>query len=75
MGKTPAASNTKNVKIALPLKYLNSFQRTLEIPLINCETNLLLTWSPTFTITDSTSEAKFAIIDTNLYVPVENLLT
>ena len=27
------------------LKYLSNFWRTLDIPLINCETNLILTWS------------------------------
>ena len=31
---------TKNVKIMVPLKYLSSFWKTLEMPLINCETNL-----------------------------------
>ena len=34
---------TKVVKI--PLKDLSKFWRTLEMPLINCETNLQLTWS------------------------------
>ena len=36
-GKTPAAGNTKDVNIAMPLKYVSHFWRTLEIPLINCE--------------------------------------
>ena len=36
---------TKNVEIMVPLKYLSNFWRTLEIPLINCEINLILTWS------------------------------
>ena len=36
---------TKNVEIMVPLKYLSSFWRTLEMPLINCEVNLILTWS------------------------------
>ena len=35
---------TKNVKIRIILKYLSNFWRTLEMPLINCETNLILTW-------------------------------
>ena len=39
------ADGTKNVKIMVPLKYLGNFWRTLEIPLINCEINLVLTWS------------------------------
>ena len=42
-GKTPAAGNTKDVEIIVPLKYLSNFWRTLEMPLINCEVNLILT--------------------------------
>ena len=42
-GKTPADRNTKNVEIIVPLKYLSNFWRTLEMPLINCEVNLILT--------------------------------
>ena len=42
-GKTPAAGNTKDVEIIVPLKYLSNFWRTLEIPLINCEVDLILT--------------------------------
>ena len=36
---------TKDVEIMVPLKYLSNFWRTLEVPLINCEVNLILTWS------------------------------
>ena len=35
----------KDVEIMVPLKYLSNFWRTLEMPLINCEINLFLTWS------------------------------
>ena len=71
--KTKIAARTgndgrKNVEIRVPLKYLSNFWRTLEMPLINCEINLILTWSngcfiidnpiagqePTSTITDNT---------------------
>ena len=34
-GKTPAAGNTKDVEIIVPLKYLSNFWRTLEMLLIN----------------------------------------
>ena len=44
-GNTPADGNAKDVEIILPLKYLSQFQRTLEVPLISCEVNLILTWS------------------------------
>ena len=42
-GKTPNNGNTKDVEIIVPLKYLSNFWRTLEMPLINCEVELLLT--------------------------------
>ena len=38
-------NGTKNVEIMVPLKYLSNFGGNLEIPLINCEVNLTLTWS------------------------------
>ena len=39
----PADGNTKDVKIIVPLKYSSSFWRTLQVPLINCEVDLILT--------------------------------
>ena len=33
-----------NVKIVVPLKYLSNFFRSLEMPLINCQIKLNLTW-------------------------------
>ena len=74
-GKTPAEDNTKDVEISVPLKYLSNFWRTLEMPLINCEVNLILTWSKDCVITNSTGEGKFAITETKLYVPVVTLST
>ena len=68
MGKTPAASNTKDVEIIVPLKYLGNFWRTLEMPLINCEVNLILTWSKDFVITNSTGEGKLSKTDTEFIV-------
>ena len=59
----------------VPLKYLSNFWRTLEMPLINCEVNLILTWSSTCVITVSTGVGPFAITDTKLYVPVVTLST
>ena len=54
---------------------LSNFWRTLEMPLINCEVNLILTWSKDCVITNSTGEGKFAITETKLYVPVVTLST
>ena len=45
------------------------------MPLINCEVNLIITWSSTGVITDSSGAWRFAITDTKLYVPVVTLST
>ena len=45
------------------------------MPLINCEVNLLLTWSSTCVLTNSTGAGRFAITDKRLYVPVVALST
>ena len=45
------------------------------MPLINCEVNLILTWSKDCVITNSTCEGKFAIAERKLYVPVVTLST
>ena len=74
-GKTPDDGNTKDVEIIVLLKYLSNFWRTLEMLLINCEVNLILTWSKDCVITNSTGEGKFAITETKLYVPVVTLST
>ena len=69
---------TKDVEIMVPLKYLKNFWRTLEMPLINCEVNLILTWSSTCVsiATGIQNQAvTFAITDTKLYVPVVTLST
>ena len=71
----------KNVKIRVPLKYLSNFLRTLKIPLINCEINVILTWSNGFFVIDNLTdniagqEPTFTITDTKLYVPVVTLST
>ena len=62
----------------VPLKYLSNFWRTLEMPLINCEANLILTWSSTCILVAANipnQNATFAITDTKLYVPVVTLST
>ena len=74
-GKTPNDDNEKDVEIMVPLKYLSNFWGTLEMPLINCEVNLILTWSTTCVITESNGAGTFPITDTKLYVPVVTLST
>ena len=78
-------------EIVVPLKHLSNFLRTLNKPLINCEIELILTWSKKFPLTDMTVRAvennndspaidaqtglKFQITDTKLYVLVVTLST
>ena len=45
-GKLEGINTEKEkVKIFVALKHLSNFWRTLDMPLINCEINLILTWS------------------------------
>ena len=46
VGKTPENNDLlTNAKVVIPLKHLRNFWRVLNIPLINCELELILTWS------------------------------
>ena len=83
-GQTAADNNNGNiagrvnVEIMVPLKYLSNFWRTLEMPLINCEVKLILTWSACCVIiyTNVNNQVPtFTITETNLYVPVVTLST
>ena len=74
-GKTPADGNTKDAEIIVPLKYLSNFWRTLEMPLMSCEVEPILTWSEDCVISSATGETKFAITETKLYVPVVTFST
>ena len=49
-------SGKKKVEIFVPLKYLRNFWRTLNMPLINCEVSLILTWSENCVITSMEKE-------------------
>ena len=74
-------------KVFLSLKHLSNFWRSLNIPLINCEVELILTWSKNCVLADMTrrnaqgnnpaivppAELEFKITDTKLYVPVVSL--
>ena len=44
-------------EIAIPLKYLSNFWRTLDIPLINCEVEIILTWTKNCVLADMTVRA------------------
>ena len=55
IGNTGNDGTKNEVKIAVPLKYLCSFSISLEMPLINCKVELMLTTatSATLNITDA----------------------
>ena len=67
-----------NVEIMVPLKYLSNFWRTLEMPLIDCRVNLILTWSADCIIISTNFPNQvptFTITETNLYVSEVTLST
>ena len=71
-------NGAKEVKIMVPLKYLSNSWRTLEMPLINCEICLILTWSTNFVIvyTNIANQGvTFTITETRLYGSVVTLST
>ena len=73
-------------QVVIPLKHLSNFWRSLDILLINCEVELILTWSKNCALADVTVRAagninnapaivaptrlEFQITDTKLYVLV-----
>ena len=62
----------------VPLKYLSFFWRTLEMPLINCEIELIVTWSKDcgiIYIDIANQVPTFTITETNFYFPVVTLST
>ena len=91
----PAIDNGKrtlnNVEIAISLKHLGSFWRSLNISLINCKLSLDLSWSdkcvlagknyreastnPQLNAKNYPTDLRFKIDDCKLYVPVVTLST
>ena len=67
-----------NVEIMVPLKYLSNFGTSLEMPLINCDSELILTSSADcviISINVANQNPTFTITETNLYVLVVTLST
>ena len=73
MGNTPVDGNTKDVEITVPLKYLSNFWETRQIPFINCEINLILTWYADCIIFAANGATKSAITNTKIYDSVVTL--
>ena len=73
----------RNVTIAVPLKYLNNFWRSLEMPLINCKVELKLRRTKHFVLSvvgtdkangnNDDNNIIFTIEDTKLYVRIVTL--
>ena len=78
----------REVEIVVPLKHLGNFWNSLNMPLINCDVSLNLSWSETCVITsmekrvlvagqlnrgDFPTNAVFKIKDCKFYVPVVTL--
>ena len=75
-GQTDDDGRRDNVEIMIPLKYLRNFWRTLKMSLINCEVEIILTWSASCIIiyTNVANQVPtFTITETNFYVPVVTL--
>ena len=78
IGNTDAdGANRKkeNVKIAVPLKYLSNFWRSLEMPLINFKVEHSLNWIDDCILSNSGTAATFKITDAKLYVLIVTLKT
>ena len=86
VGKAPEDNDSlTNAKVVISLKHLSNFWRALNIPLVNCEVELILTWSKNCVLADMTVDtdanpaivapscATFKITDTKLYVSVVTL--
>ena len=58
-------TNRNDVKIAVPLKYLNNFWRSLEMSLNNCKVELSLTWDPNCVMSNLVGASTWTITDAN----------
>ena len=72
IGNTEANGTKNGVKIAVPLKYLSNFWRSLEMPIIISKVELPLKWYERCLLT-ATTTATFRIADAKLCVPIVTL--
>ena len=68
-------SSVKNTKVVVPIKYLRSFWRSIEMPWINCQIHLELNWIEKFILSSAGDSAKFEITDAKSHVPIVTLST
>ena len=74
IGDLIKAWTRNSVKIVVPLRYLNNFWRSLEIPLINCKVELSLNWYKNCMFSSAGDNATFTITDANLVLMFQLLL-
>ena len=65
----------RSLKVVVPLKYLNNFFRSLEMPSINCKIELNLTWKKECVLATDAGDAVFIINDTMLVMQYLLLMT
>ena len=75
IGNTENNGRKNEVKIAIPLKYLSNFWRSLEMSLINCKIELSLNWIENCIFFSAGTAATFTITDAKRYVPIITLKT
>ena len=73
--KSSFITDRNGVKIAVPLKYLSNFWRSLEMPLINCNVELSLKLYGNCILSRGGTAATFGITDTKFYVSIFTLKT
>ena len=65
----------KNIKIAVPLKYISNFLRNVELPLINTKLYMELNWTKYSVLCNQNQNSIFKITKGELYIPVATLNT
>ena len=65
LGNPTATGVLENAEIAVPLKYLSNFFRSLEMPLIDCKIHLKLSWSKDCVIKSTIANTTFQITSKN----------
>ena len=68
--KSSLITDRNDIGIAVPLKYLSNFRRSLEMLLIICKVELSLTWDRNCVLCTLAENSDFAITDAKFYVPI-----
>ena len=73
--KISLIENKNGLTIAVSLKYLSNFFRSLEMPLINSKIHLELNWTKDCIMSNIDGNTTFQITSTKLYPPIVHLST